>query len=91
MPEELSQRFCGCRISIQEIDEIREIVSSCHGISRTELASTICELFHWKRATGRLKMVECRQFLEDLHDKSARGFIAWIAHMVSAPLTKCLN
>lgn len=69
MPEEISQRFCGYCINREEIAEIREIVSSCHGISRTELASTVCELFDWKRPTGKLKTVECRQFLEKLHDK----------------------
>ena len=39
MPEEISQRFCGYCGNREEIVEIREIVSSCHGIIRTELAS----------------------------------------------------
>ncbi len=69
MPEEISERFCGCAISKGKIDDIREIVSTCNGISRTELANTVCELFEWKRPTGKLKTVECRQFLEDLHNK----------------------
>ena len=69
MAEEISERFCGCDINNREIDEIREIVSTCSGISRTELANTVCELFEWKRPTGKLKTVECRQFLEDLHNK----------------------
>ena len=69
MPEEISERFCGCSINKREIDDIREIVSTCNGISRTELANTVCELFDWKRPTGKLKTVECRQFLEDLHNK----------------------
>ena len=41
-------------------------------LTRTELANTICELFSWKRPTGKLKTVECRQFLERL---DARGII----------------
>ena len=69
MAEEISERFCGCDINNREIADIREIVSTCNGISRTELASTVCELFEWKRPTGKLKTVECRQFLEDLHNK----------------------
>ena len=69
MAEEISKRFCGCDINNREIADIREIVSTCNGISRTELASTVCELFEWKRPTGKLKTVECRQFLEDLHNK----------------------
>jgi len=35
-------------------------------LTRTELANTICELFEWKRPTGKLKTVECRKFLERL-------------------------
>jgi hypothetical protein len=38
-------------------------------LTRTELANTICELFSWKRPTGKLKTVECRQFLERLEAK----------------------
>ena len=52
-----------------EVNQIKEIVSTCNGISRTELANTVCELFNWKRPTGRLKTVECRQFLEHLAAK----------------------
>ena len=69
MPEEISARFCGCGIDKGEIEDIKEIVSTCNGISRTELANTVCELFDWKRPTGKLKTIECRQFLEDLHDQ----------------------
>jgi hypothetical protein len=69
MPEEISAHFCGCGIDKGEIEDIKEIVSTCNGISRTELANTVCELFDWKRPTGKLKTIECRQFLEDLHDQ----------------------
>jgi hypothetical protein len=58
--------FCGRSFGEGEIAEIKEIVGSCQGLSRTELASTVCELFSWKRPNGRLKTVECRQFLEHL-------------------------
>jgi hypothetical protein len=58
--------FCGRSFGEGEISEIKEIVGSCQGLSRTELASTVCELFSWKRLSGRLKTVECRQFLEHL-------------------------
>ena len=62
-------RFCGRTFTGDEVDQIKEIVNTCNGISRTELASTVCELFDWKRPTGRLKTVECRQFLEHLQAK----------------------
>ena len=61
-----SETFCGRTFSVEELCEINEIISNCQGISRTELANTVCELFNWKRPTGRLKTVECRQFLEYL-------------------------
>ncbi|MFQ5454324.1 MAG: DUF4338 domain-containing protein [Candidatus Zixiibacteriota bacterium] len=64
-----SHRFCGRTFNVDEVDQIKEIVSTCNGISRTELANTVCELFDWKRPTGKLKTVECRQFLEHLADQ----------------------
>ncbi|MBW1699128.1 MAG: DUF4338 domain-containing protein [Deltaproteobacteria bacterium] len=69
MQEVSLERFCGRTLSGDEIDQIKEIVSTCRGISRTELANTVCELFDWRRPTGRLKTVECRQFLEHLAAK----------------------
>ena len=58
--------FCGRSFGEGEIAEIKEIAGSCQGLSRTELANTVCELLCWKRPSGRLKTVECRQFLEYL-------------------------
>lgn len=65
--------FCGQSIESRQIREIAEITATFPGLSRTELANTICELFSWKRPTGKLKSVECRQFLERL---DAQGIIA---------------
>lgn len=62
--------YNGRAFSRGEISEINEVVSSCQGLSRTELANTVCELLSLKRANGRLKTVECRQFLEYLESKS---------------------
>ena len=72
MQQVSSERFCGRTFNGDEVDQIKEIVSTCNGISRTELANTVCELFDWKRPTGRLKTVECRQFLEHL---AAQGIL----------------
>lgn len=69
MQQFLIETFCGRAFSSDEIKQIHEIVDSCRGISRTELASTVCELFDWKRPTGKLKTVECRQFLEHLDEQ----------------------
>jgi len=67
------ERFCGQIVSREQLSEISEITETFSKLSRTELASTICEVFSWKRPTGKLKSVECRQFLEAL---AAKGVIA---------------
>ncbi len=64
-----TERFCGQDVRREQLDEIIEIIDTFANISRSELASTICELFSWKRTNGRLKTVECRQFLERLDEK----------------------
>ena len=64
-----TERFCGREVNDETLSEIREIVDSCSGISRTELANTVCELWDWKRPRGGLKTVECRQFLEHLENR----------------------
>jgi hypothetical protein len=72
MQLESSETFCGQEVSKDQLREIVEIVDTFSKLSRSELASTICELFSWKRPTGKLKSIECRQFLERL---DARGII----------------
>ena len=59
-------RFSGRAFSVQEVTLIREIVRDCSGLSRMELARTVCELLRWRRPNGRLKARECREFLERL-------------------------
>jgi hypothetical protein len=61
-----SQQFCGRTFTEEEVDLIREVVGSCGGISRLELAHTVCELLDWKRPGGGLKARECRDLLERL-------------------------
>ena len=63
-------RFCGKPVSRDELDLIKEMAEDFWGISRTELAETLCVLLEWKRPNGRLKGVECRQFLEELEARS---------------------
>ncbi len=64
-------RFCGEPVSSEQLALIRQLVSQCSGLSRTELASTVCELLSWTRPNGQLKTVECRQFLEQLQARAA--------------------
>lgn len=67
-----SEKFCGQNVTREQLQEIIEIIETFPKLSRTELANTVCELFSWKRPTGKLKGVECRQFLERL---DANGII----------------
>src|SRR6056297_468404 len=61
-----TRQFCGRQFTSKEMTLVCEVVSTCGGISRQELAYTVCELLDWKRANGKLKERECRDFLEHL-------------------------
>lgn len=57
---------CGRKISSQELDAARETVKLCSGLSRSELAETICEHWGWVTASGAGKMTACLNVLEEL-------------------------
>jgi len=63
------QRFCGREFTAAEVLLIQEVVETCAGISRLELAHTVCELLEWKRPGGGLKARECRDLLERLESR----------------------
>jgi hypothetical protein len=75
-------RFVGHAVRVDELELIRSIVDEFGGLSRVELASTVCELLGWTRATGRLKARECRDLLERLE---AAGEIRLPAKRVGRP------
>ena len=58
-----AERFSGRSFRPKELSLIREIVEDCSGLSRMELARTVCELLRWRRPNGSLKARECREFL----------------------------
>ena len=64
-------RFCGKPVGDDDWNVLLEIVDSC-GLSRHELARTICEGLSWVRPSGRLKARECYEYLELLE---ARGLL----------------
>lgn len=64
-----SLHFLGNPVGEEELALIREVVDSCGGLSRMELAATVCELMGWTRRSGSLKARECREFLEKLESK----------------------
>lgn len=63
--------FCGRPVSDDEWSVLCEIVETC-GVSRHELARTICEGLGWVRPSGRLKARECYEYLGVLE---ARGLL----------------
>ncbi len=70
MVEDIELKFCGNPVKVNELALIKEMAEEFWGISRTELAETLCELLDWKRPNGQQKGVECRQFLEKLETLS---------------------
>jgi len=57
---------CGRQISEQELETARETVRLCGGLSRSELAATICEHWGWVTASGANKTTACLKVLEEL-------------------------
>jgi len=64
------ETFFGQVVSKSQLNEIVEIVHTFPKRIRSELTNTICELFPRKRPTGKLRSVECWQFLERLDPKA---------------------
>jgi len=78
-----SQRFSGRQFTPRDLALIHEVVHSCAGISRMELANTVCELLGWTRTGGALKGRECREFLERLE---CGGFLSLPDKQVGRPV-----
>ena len=60
---------CGRAITSREIETARETVKLCCGLSRAELAETICEHWGWVTASGAGKVTACLNVLEELERK----------------------
>lgn len=57
---------CGREITSQDIEHAKEIVETFSGLSRKELAQTICEHWGWVTASGANKEQACIKLLEKL-------------------------
>ena len=82
MTMEAGLRFLGEEVSASELVTIRQTVELYGGLSRMELAATVCELLGWHRANGRVKKRECREWLEELE---AEGFLVLPAKRKGRP------
>ena len=59
---------CGREICARDINNIKEVVGLCSGLSQEELAHTICEHLSLVTASGRHKVKGCLRLLEKLDD-----------------------
>lgn len=57
---------CGRKITSQDLEAARETVKRCAGLSRAELAETLCEHWGWVTASGAGKVTACLNVLEEL-------------------------
>ena len=76
-------RSGGRIFAASEIALIREVVATCGGLSRKELANTISELVGWTRANGSLKEAECLLLLVRLE---AQGLLRLPAKQQTRPV-----
>lgn len=58
--------------SAADLSLVRDVVARHGGLSRQELANTVCELLDWRRPSGGLKTWECKELLAAL---DARGVL----------------
>src|SRR5438093_546626 len=81
--ERTDLRFLGHRVTGEDLRMIQEMVGSCGGLTRMELARTVCELLGWRRRSRSLKARECREFLEKLE---VRGLLVLPDKRAGRPL-----
>lgn len=60
---------CGRTVGLEEIRHAQEVVRLCSGLSRVELARTLCEHWGWIGATGKLQVRACGKLLEMLANR----------------------
>ena len=81
--EAVNYRFSGRTFTAQEVGLIREVVETCAGLSRKELANTISELVGWRRPGGSPKEPECLAVLARLE---AAGLVTLPAKQQTRPV-----
>ena len=61
--------FCGHVLTARELSLVRQIIADFPRLSLAELSLTICELLEWRRPNGKLKNVECAEWLRKLQPR----------------------
>jgi len=84
-----SEVRCGRQITPEELEAARQTVRLCSGLSRTELARTVCEHWGWVTASGSHKVTACLNVLEGLEQKGLlrlpgkRRMTRWVTEQAS--------
>ncbi|EQD80442.1 hypothetical protein B1A_00888, partial [mine drainage metagenome] len=66
-------RFCGQVLETPQRSLIIALAKRYGGLSRHELAQTVCELLDWHRPNGQPKAIECRALLERMQETGLIG------------------
>lgn len=53
-------RYCGKTWTIEDLQSVRELMSSCPSANRAQLSRLVCEIFDWRKIDGKLKEMSCR-------------------------------
>jgi len=69
-------RFCGQVLEKTQRSLIIALAKRFGGLSRHELAQTVCELLDWHRPNGQPKVIECRALLERMQETGLIGLPA---------------
>ncbi len=62
-----NKRYSGRFFSLQEIEQIRDIIRASPQTSRQQLSYRVCEIFDWRKPDGNLKDMSCRVALLRMH------------------------
>lgn len=71
MPNQEMERAAGGapRITPRDLEAARQTVRWCSGLSRSEVARTICEHWGWVTASGSYKLTACLKVLEEWEER----------------------
>lgn len=58
--------FSGRELTSEDIEHIKWARDTYPGLSRSELAGTVCQIIGWTTPAGRAKAQQCKAFLEEL-------------------------
>lgn len=68
------REFSGRTFSRADIETIIWAGKTYPGLSRTELASTVCELLEWTTPSGKPKALQCLRFFDQLEEEGITQF-----------------